>query len=117
MSVTPLNFPLISNRRATPEKDSRPSRTRSGGTLSTRPTAAAAAALRTLWITGGGGRSQMPRAFARVHPELPRQPLELHIGNHEIGLTGRAVGDDGPVAARQDGLDIGLVETKNDRTI
>src|ERR1700682_2936532 len=44
--------------------------------------------------------------------ELADQALQFYVADHQIGLTGRAVGDDGALDVRHDGLHIDLVETQ-----
>ena len=41
------------------------------------------------------------------------RPQEFDIGDDQVGLAGGAIGDDGALDAREDGLHVGLVEAQN----
>src|ERR1700675_3596367 len=49
--------------------------------------------------------------------EFADQAFEFYIADHQIGLAGRAVGDDGALDVRHDGLHVDFVETEYGRAV
>src|SRR5580658_5715431 len=61
-------------------------------------------------------RRQMEDAevFAVIgQAKLAREAFEFDVADHEVGLARSAVGDDGPLHARQNRLHVGLIHTEN----
>src|SRR5580693_6662476 len=45
--------------------------------------------------------------------EIAAEAFEADVADDEVGLAGRAIGNDGALHARNDGLDVGFVEAED----
>jgi hypothetical protein len=118
MSVTPLNFPFHLESPRDPGERFQAVANQVRRDIEHQPDSRRRGCV--AHVVNSRRRRQLEHAeilVAEFQPELAGEPLELHIGNHKIGLTGRAIGEDRPVDARQDGLHVGLIEAQHDRTI
>ena len=60
------------------------------------------------------GQVKHSQVFAAIgQPEAAGEAAEFDVADHQVGLAGGAVSDDGALDARHDGLHVGLVEAEH----
>src|SRR5258708_8944663 len=64
------------------------------------------------------GQTEFSQVVAAIgEAELALEALQFDVADHQVRLARRAVGDDGPLHFREDGLDVRLIEAKNHRAV